>query len=135
MGELADPIIPVQEGVVVLPLIGHVDETRATRVVTTLLEGIAAHRARVVVIDVTGLPMVDSRLAQSLVRMAQGARLLGATCVLSGLRTEVAHVLARQDVNLDVLITSTDLQSGIEYARRRIVEEAATSDSRMAMTT
>jgi anti-anti-sigma regulatory factor len=122
VGELAAPVIPVQEGVIVLPLVGHVDEDRAKRMVTALLEGIAAHRARVAVVDVTGVPMVDSMLAQSLLQMAQGARLLGATCVLSGLRTEVAHTLSRLDVSLDMLVTSADVQSGIEYAQRQIEE-------------
>lgn len=120
VGELADPVIPVQEGVVVLPLIGHVDEGRASRAVAALLEGIAAHHARVAVVDVTGLPTVDTMLARSLVQMAQGARLLGAICVLSGLRAEVAQTLSQLDVDLDILGTSADVQSGIEHARQQI---------------
>jgi len=116
VSELAAPIIPVQEGVIILPLVGHVDEERAGHMLRTLLDGIAAHRARVAVVDLTGVPVVDSLLARSLVQMSQGARLLGATCVLSGLRAEVAHTLTRLDVPLDMLITSVDLQAGIEYA-------------------
>lgn len=120
VGELAAPVIPVQSGVIVLPLIGHVDEARAERVMAALLEGIAAHRARVAVVDVTGLATVDALTAQLLVKMAQGARLLGATCVLSGLRADAARHLVHLDVKLDALVTCADVQSGIEYARRQI---------------
>jgi anti-anti-sigma factor len=118
VGELSAPLIPIQEGVIVLPLIGHIDEARAEQIHTALLEGVAAHRARVVVIDVTGVPTVDSTLAQVLRQMAQGVRLMGATCVLSGLRPEGAHTLSRLGARLDLMVTRADVQSGIEYAQQ-----------------
>jgi rsbT co-antagonist protein RsbR len=114
--ELSIPVIPVFEGIIVLPLIGNIDTQRATQVLEGLLNGIERYRARVVLIDVTGVPIVDTSVANHLLQAAQAARLLGAESVLVGVRPEVAQTMVQLGVAHTGLTTRADLQGGIEYA-------------------
>ncbi|MDY7042007.1 MAG: STAS domain-containing protein, partial [Chloroflexota bacterium] len=82
--ELASPVAPVLEGIIVLPLVGHVDEERAQLINDSLLQGIVTHQARVVIIDFTGLVGLDNQMAQRMLRIARSARLLGVEVVLVG---------------------------------------------------
>jgi anti-anti-sigma regulatory factor len=116
---LSAPVIPVAEGIIILPLVGHADEERMHHVTASLLEGIKTHRAHTALLDVTGLALVDATVAAHLVEAAQGARLLGCELVLVGIRAEVARALARLDVDLAGVVTQANLQSGIEYALKR----------------
>ena len=118
--ELSSPVIPVFEGIIVLPLIGNIDTQRATQVLEGLLNGIERYRARVVLIDVTGVPIVDTSVANHLLQAAQAARLLGAEAVLVGVRPEVAQTMVQLGVAHTGLTTRADLQSGIEYAFARL---------------
>jgi len=115
---LSAPVIPVAEGVIILPLVGHADEERMHRLLASLMEGIRTHRARTAILDITGLTTVDTLVAAHLVEAAQGARLLGCDLVLVGVRAEAAHAMVRLDVDLSGVITRANLQSGIEYALR-----------------
>lgn len=119
---LSAPVIPVMEGVIIIPLVGHADEERMHRVISSLLIGIRTYRARTAILDITGLVVVDTAVAIHLVEAAQGAQLLGCDLVLVGIRSEVAHTLVRLDVDLSAVITRANLQGGIEYAQRSWVE-------------
>ncbi|KAB8332308.1 PAS domain S-box protein [Scytonema tolypothrichoides VB-61278] len=114
--ELSTPLIPVADDVVVMPLIGSVDSTRAQQVIETLLEGVSATRARTAILDITGVIVVDTQVANSLVRAAQAVKLLGATVVLTGIRPEVAQTLVQLGVDLSGIITRGSLKDGISYA-------------------
>ncbi len=114
--ELSTPLIPISDRVMVMPLIGTVDSHRAEQVMETLLEGIAKNRARVAIVDITGVPVVDTQVANALLRSAQTARLLGARVVLTGIRPEVAQTLVGLGIGLEGLVTRGTLQSGIAYA-------------------
>jgi anti-anti-sigma factor len=118
--ELSSPVIPVFEGIIVLPLIGNIDTQRATQVLEGLLDGIERYRARVVLLDVTGVPIVDTSVANHLLQAAQAARLLGAEAVLVGVRPEVAQTMVQLGVAHTGLTTRADLQSGVEYAFARM---------------
>jgi anti-anti-sigma regulatory factor len=118
--ELSSPVIPVFEGIIVLPLIGNIDTQRASQVLEGLLAGIERYRARVVLIDVTGVPIVDTSVANHLLKAAQAARLLGAEAVLVGVRPEVAQTMVQLGVDHLGLTTRADLQSGVEYAFSRL---------------
>jgi rsbT co-antagonist protein RsbR len=118
--ELSSPVIPVFEGIIVLPLIGNIDTQRATQVLEGLLDGIERYRARVVLLDVTGVPIVDTSVANHLLQAAQAARLLGAEAVLVGVRPEVAQTMVQLGVAHTGLTTRADLQSGVEYAFARL---------------
>lgn len=114
--ELSTPLIPVADGVVVMPLIGSMDSARAQQVMETLLEGVATHRATIALLDITGLPVVDTQVAHALVRAAQAVKLLGAQIILTGIRPEVAQTLVGMGADLSGIVTLNNLQKGIVHA-------------------
>ena len=116
LAELSTPLIPISERVVVMPLIGQLDETRAKQVLETLLDGISQRRAAIAILDVTGVSRVDSAVANGLVQAARAVRLLGAQVVLTGIRPEVAGTLVGLGLELEGLVVRGTLQSGIAYA-------------------
>jgi rsbT co-antagonist protein RsbR len=116
LAELSTPLIPINDRVMVMPLVGTVDSRRAQQVLETLLEGVAASRAQVAILDITGVPVVDTQVANALVRAAQAVKLLGAQVMLTGIRPEVAQTLVGLGADLASIVTRSSLQSGIAYA-------------------
>lgn len=114
--ELSTPVLPLRAGLLLLPVIGVIDSQRARQLTEQLLDGIRAHRAKAVVIDLTGVPAVDSAVANHLLQTIRAAKLLGASAVVTGISTENAQTLTRIGVDLTGLLTTSDLQSGIEEA-------------------
>jgi rsbT co-antagonist protein RsbR len=117
--ELSTPIIPVYSGVLVLPLVGRIDSARAQNITETLLEAIAREQADLVLLDITGVSVVDTSVANHLLQTAHAASLLGSQVVLVGISAEVAQTLVQLGVDLGKLVTLSNLQSGIEYALDR----------------
>lgn len=117
--ELSTPLIPIAEGVVAMPLIGSIDSSRAQLVVETLLTGTAELRAHTTIIDITGVPVVDTQVANALLRAAQAVKLLGARVILTGIRPEVAQTLVGLGVDLSGISTRGALQAGIAEALGR----------------
>lgn len=122
--ELSTPLIPLADGVLVVPLIGAVDATRAQQIIEILLEGVAAQRVHTAIIDITGVRVVDSTVAQALLQAAQATQLLGANIILTGLRAEVAKALVRLGAELGGIVTLSTLQAGILHALRRLGKSA-----------
>ncbi|MBI3795754.1 MAG: STAS domain-containing protein [Deltaproteobacteria bacterium] len=116
--EISTPVLPLRERLLLLPIIGAIDPPRAQQITTQLLQSIRAHRAKVVVMDITGVPTVDSAIANHLIQTVQAARLMGATVIVSGLSPEVAHALVRIGVDLSAVNTVGTLQDGIEAAEQ-----------------
>src|SRR5438067_8168827 len=116
--ELSTPVLQVRERLLILPIIGLIDPQRARQLTEQLLRGIRAHRARVVVIDITGVAAMDASVANHLVQTAEAARLLGATVIVTGLSPEIAQTLVNIGVDLGKMNTVGDLQGGIEEAER-----------------
>lgn len=116
LAELSTPLIPISDRVVVMPLIGQVDEARANQVLETLLDGITKRRAAIAILDMTGMSTVDSAVANGLVQAARAVRLLGAQVVLTGIRPEVAATLVELGLELEGLVVRGTLQSGIAFA-------------------
>lgn len=116
--ELSTPLIPLEAGVVVMPLVGKLDPVRAQQVLERLLDGVVAQRAQTVIIDITGVPLVDAEVASALVRVTLAARLLGTRAILSGIRPEVAQLMVALDINLEKLVTCSSLQSALVLARQ-----------------
>jgi len=116
--ELSTPVLQVRERLLILPIIGVIDSHRARQLTEQLLRGIRANRARVVVIDITGVAAMDSSVANHLVQTVEASRLLGATVIVTGLSPEIAQTLVRIGVNLGKMHTVGDLQGGIEEAER-----------------
>lgn len=114
--ELSSPVLPIMDGVLVMPLIGVIDTERAAMIMEAMLEAIAQQRAQIVIIDVTGVPLVDTQVAAALLETATAARLLGTQTILVGLRPELAQTIVGLGVDLSGFITRADLQSGVAYA-------------------
>ncbi len=114
--ELSTPLMPIAEGVVVMPIIGTIDSTRAQQIMEVLLEGINAHNAEIAILDITGVRVVDIQVAAALLRAAQAARLLGAQVVLSGISAEVAQTLVHIGADLREIVAKQSLQQSIAYA-------------------
>lgn len=114
--ELSTPLIPIVDGVVVMPLIGSVDSRRAQQLVENLLHGVAQLKATTTILDITGVPVVDTQVANALLRAADAVKLLGAQVILTGIRPEVAQTLVGLGVNLGGIVTRGTLQSGIAMA-------------------
>jgi len=111
--ELSTPLIPISNHTLLLPLIGALDSGRAQQVMETLLQGIAEHTAESVILDITGVPLVDMHVAGVLLRAAQAVRLLGARVILTGIRPEVAQAIVGLGVDLSSIETRASLQDGI----------------------
>ena len=119
LAELSTPLIPITRDTVVLPLIGTVDAARAQRVLETLLAGIATTRARVAILDITGVSRLDAQVTDCLLRAARAVRLLGAEVVITGIQPAVAQALVGLGVDLGALVTRGTLESGISWAMNR----------------
>jgi anti-anti-sigma regulatory factor len=118
--ELAAPLIPVHEQILVMPLVGAMDAARVDRAMDTLLEGIARRGTRVAILDVTGVRRLDEGAATALTRLARALELLGAEVVLTGVSSEVARTLVEIRADLEGIETAIHLQAGIAYAMRRV---------------
>ena len=135
--ELSTPVLQVRERLLILPMIGVIDTQRARQLTEQLLRSIRDNRARVVVIDITGVPSVDSKVANHLAQTVEASRLMGATVVVTGLSAEVAQTLVMVGVDLGKINAVGDLQSGIEEAERllgyRVVRVRDPRSSRKAL--
>jgi len=119
MRELNTPLIPIMEGVVAMPLVGAIDSARAQQIMETLLIGIGEKHASIAILDITGVRVVDTQVANALISTAQAAQLLGARVILTGITPEVAQTLVQLGIDLSSVMTRSTLQSGIAYALAR----------------
>ena len=116
--ELSTPVLQVRERLLILPIIGVIDPHRARQLTEQLLRGIRMNRAKVVVIDITGVAAMDATVANHLVQTVEASRLLGATVIVTGLSPEIAQTIVNIGVDLGKMNTVGDLQGGIEQAER-----------------
>jgi len=116
--ELSTPVLQVRERLLILPIIGVIDPQRARQLTEQLLRGIRTNRAKVVVIDITGVAAMDVTVANHLVQTVEASRLLGATVIVTGLSPEIAQTLVTIGLDLGKMNTVGDLQGGIEQAER-----------------
>ncbi|MBY0547265.1 MAG: STAS domain-containing protein [Candidatus Obscuribacterales bacterium] len=116
--ELATPVLQVRPGLLISPIVGMIDTQRARQLTEAILHSIRAQRAKVVVIDITGVPIVDSKVANHLVQTVEAARLMGTVVILTGISPEIAQTLVVLGVNLSSVRTVGDLQEGFEEAER-----------------
>lgn len=118
--ELSTPLIPLSERVVIMPLIGTIDSARAQQVMDTLLEGVAQHNAELVILDITGVSVVDTQVAQAFIQVAQAVKLLGAQVMLTGIQPQIAQTLVHLGTDLSSIQTRGSLQAGIAAALQQI---------------
>jgi rsbT co-antagonist protein RsbR len=123
--ELSTPIIPIMEGIIVIPLIGNLDTMRARDLTRALLAGIREHGASVVILDITGVPIVDSGVAAYLDQTIQAAQLKGARTIITGISNAVAEAIVDLGIDWSHIETLRDLKTGLR---------AATGDARARLT-
>jgi rsbT co-antagonist protein RsbR len=117
--ELSTPVIKLWDGVLALPLIGTLDSARTQNVMESLLERIVTSGAEVAIIDITGVPTVDTLVAQHLIKTVSAARLMGADCIISGIRPQIAQTIVHLGLELDVVSKAT-MADAFALALRRM---------------
>ena len=131
--ELSTPVLQVRERLLILPIIGVLDSQRARQLTEQLLRGIRFTRAKVVVIDITGVPTIDSTVANHLVQTVEASRLMGASVIITGLSSEIAQTLVTIGVDLSKVNAVGDLQGGIEEAERLLGYEVRRAAAELAV--
>jgi PAS domain S-box-containing protein len=116
LAELSTPLLTISDTTVVMPLVGSIDSRRVTQFMETLLTGVSTSRASTVILDITGVIIVDTQVANAFIQASQAVSLLGAQVVLTGIRPEVAQTLVGLGVDLRGIITRSTLRDGINYA-------------------
>ena len=119
MLELSTPVVMLWEGIVALPLIGTLDSARTQVVMESLLQAVVQTNARIAIIDITGVPTVDTLVAQHLLKTITAARLMGAECILSGIRPQIAQTIVHLGINLEDVITKAKLSDAFRLALER----------------
>ncbi|MGG3561237.1 STAS domain-containing protein [Neobacillus rhizosphaerae] len=123
--ELSAPLIPIFDNITVMPLVGTIDTDRAKRIMENLLQGVVKHHAQVVLIDITGVPVVDTMVAHHIIQASEAVRLVGAKCLIVGIRPEIAQTIVNLGINLNQVVTKNSLQKGVaaalEMTNRKIV--------------
>ncbi|NJP04305.1 MAG: STAS domain-containing protein [Chloroflexaceae bacterium] len=118
--ELNTPILPVHEGVLVLPLVGALDSMRATQVMENLLQAITDYQSDMVIIDITGVPVVDTSVANYLLQASRAANLVGAQIILVGIGSRIAQTMVELGVDMSGITTLANLQEGLQFAFERL---------------
>jgi rsbT co-antagonist protein RsbR len=126
--ELSTPVLQVRDRLLILPIIGVLDSQRARQLTEQLLSAIQANRAKVVVIDITGVATIDLTVANHLVQTVEAARLMGASAIITGLSSRIAQTLVDLGVDLGMMKTVGDLQGGLEEAERVLGYRAPGND-------
>jgi rsbT co-antagonist protein RsbR len=114
--DLSTPVIKLWDGIVAVPLIGTLDSERTQVVMENLLEGIVQHEAIIAIIDITGVPTVDTLVAQHLLKTVAATRLLGAECIISGIRPQIAQTIVHLGVDLTNVTTKSTLADALRVA-------------------
>jgi len=119
MLELSTPVMEIWEGILALPLIGTLDSTRTSVAMETLLQTIVETRSELAIIDITGVPTVDTLVAQHLLKTVAAARLMGADCVISGIRPQIAQTMVHLQIDLSEVVTKATLAEALRFALKR----------------
>jgi rsbT co-antagonist protein RsbR len=120
LDELSVPVIQVWENILLLPLIGAIESRRAAQIMESLLESVGRMGAQIVIIDITGVPVVDTSVASYLIRAVQATQLLGCQSILVGISPEIAQTLVGLGVDFSQITTRATLQNGLEYGLKRL---------------
>jgi len=119
MLELSTPVVQLWEGIVALPLIGTLDSARTSVVMETLLQTIVQTRSEIAIIDITGVPTVDTLVAQHLLKTVAAARLMGADCIISGIRPQIAQTMVHLQIDLSTVTTKATMAEALRTAIKR----------------
>ncbi|MGI6647997.1 MAG: STAS domain-containing protein [Bacillota bacterium] len=115
--ELSTPVLPIDDQIIIVPLIGTVDSRRANQFTEAVLKSIIDYQVDIVIIDITGVPVVDTQVANHLIKTVQAANLLGAQCILVGVRPEIAQTIIRLGIEFNQFLTAGNLKKGFALAK------------------
>jgi len=118
--ELSTPVIPIADNILVMPLIGTIDTFRADQIMESILYEVTNHHAEVVIIDITGVPVVDTAVANHLLRTVRAIKLVGGKCILVGIRPEIAQTIVRLNLSFSDLETTSTLKKGLDLAHQML---------------
>ncbi|SAL30660.1 RsbT co-antagonist protein RsbRA [Caballeronia sordidicola] len=118
--DLTTPVVKLWDSIVALPLIGTLDSERTQVVMESLLDSIVENEAAIAIIDITGVPTVDTLVAQHLLKTVAAARLMGAECIISGIRPQIAQTIVHLGVDLGDVVTKATLAEALKIALRRV---------------
>ena len=134
--ELSTPVVKLWEGIVAVPLVGTLDSARTQVVMEKLLQTLVDTGAEHAVIDITGVPAVDTQVAQHLLKTVVAARLMGAECVISGIRPQIAYTIVTLGIEFGDIVTKASLADALAYALRRSgIEIGSARKTRIAVRT
>jgi rsbT co-antagonist protein RsbR len=120
--QLSTPVLQLRSGLLILPIVGALDRERLGQMRALLLAAVRERRARAVVLDVTGVPEIDSVAANALIGSVVSARMMGAEVIISGLSAEISQTLVTVGIDLSSVVSAGDLQAGIELAERTLLD-------------
>jgi rsbT co-antagonist protein RsbR len=127
--ELSTPVVKLWEGILALPVIGTLDSARTQVVMESLLQTVVATNSKFAIIDITGVPTVDTLVAQHLLKTITAARLMGAECIISGVRPQIAQTIVHLGINLEDVVTKAKLSDAfalaLQRSGRKVVREAS----------
>jgi rsbT co-antagonist protein RsbR len=129
MLELSTPVVKLWDGILALPLIGTLDSARTQIVMETLLEAIVSTNSKVAIIDITGVPTVDTVVAQHLLKTVTAARLMGADCIISGIRPQIAQTIVHLGINLLDIATKATLRDAFALALEKTGQQLIHEDN------
>ena len=115
--ELSTPVLPIDDHIIIVPLIGTVDSRRANQFTEAVLNSIIEYQVDIVIIDITGVPLVDTQVANHLIKTVQASSLLGAKCILVGLRPEIAQTIVNLGIEFEHIISAGNLKKGFSLAK------------------
>ena len=116
ISEISTPVIRLWDGILALPIIGTLDSSRTQIIMEALLNEIVATGSSIAILDISGVPAVDSLVAQHLIKTVSATRLMGAECIISGIRPEIAQTIVHLGINLSDIITKASLASALQYS-------------------
>ena len=114
--DISTPVIKVWDGILALPIIGTLDSARTQVVMENLLQAIVDTESSIAILDISGVPTVDSLVAQHLLKAVSATRLMGAECIISGIRPEIAQTIVHLGIDLSQIITKASLANALQYA-------------------
>jgi len=118
--DLSTPVIPILDQIIIMPLVGSIDSTRAREIMRSLLAGISSHKAKIVIVDITGVPLIDTGVATYLTKAIQAAHLKGAQTIVTGISEAVAETIVDLGIDWSEITTLSDLQGGLMVALNQL---------------
>ena len=118
--EMSTPVMQLWDNILLLPIVGLVDSKRVQLIMETVLQKIVDYQAKVIILDIQGVPTVDSAVANHLIKVTKAARLMGCTCIVTGISPEISQALVQLGIELTDILTQSNLKEGVSTSLKSI---------------